>query len=386
LPHSPATAHLASRWRSRHFGGSLGIATVVPLMLGLVLVAAACGSGPSAHIASGRAAVRGCSPMYGTFSAANPPPACWRPYAASSPFNRPLPAHPRLQPGSAAIVGRLLGFGPLQNLTVSATGQTDTGARPLYFSSAGDPSFRLHCTAAWGRCPLEGMSVHIPDAAMPAAQGDRHLTVVDQRAGVEYDMWEVHTKPPGGGELTFSWGGRTPIDGNGLGSSAVAAGFGTAAGILRAQELAAGQINHALFLAVKCDSGSVYPATRGGQMCSELGLSNQDAPALGARFQLAMSRRQIRALPVPPWKKTILTAMARYGLIVGDTGGAWAIPKDTDARYRGLDRPNPWLAVAQRAGVPYYGPDMDYVFNLNNGVDWRRYLRVVAPCVSAGHC
>ena len=47
---------------------------------------------------------------------------------------------------------------------------------------------------------------------------------------------------------------------------------------------------------------------------------------MGARLQLAMSSAEIDALSVPRWKKTILRAMARYGLFLGDTGGdAWGI-------------------------------------------------------------
>ena len=44
--------------------------------------------------------------------------------------------------------------------------------------------------------------------------------------------------PRGGGRIDISWGGRTRIDGQGLDSSATAAGFGNLAGKLRAEELA----------------------------------------------------------------------------------------------------------------------------------------------------
>ena len=39
-----------------------------------------------------------------------------------------------------------------------------------------------------------------------------------------------------------------------------------------------------------------------------------------------MSAAQIDALAKPTWQKTILHAMAKYGMYVGDTGGnAWGV-------------------------------------------------------------
>ena len=140
------------------------------------------------------------------------------------------------------------------------------------------------------------MRVRIPDRARPAGGSDHHLAVVDQRSGWEYDLWEVESKPSGGGELVTGYGGRTRIDGDGLGSDATAAHFGLLAGIIRAQELRRGRIDHALFLVADCDSGEfVYPARGRGAPCGD----RTDAPAEGMRFQLDMSDAEIRALERP---------------------------------------------------------------------------------------
>jgi hypothetical protein len=347
------------------------------------VAASAAPPGPTA-IASGSALNPGCSPAYGSFSAGGRPPGCWRPYAASSPFNRELPANAPVTANSSAVVSRMLSFGNLQNLLAGTAGRGELdGGRPIYWSSAADPVFRLHCTESWGTCAIEGAQVRIPDQAQPAGGSDAHLSVVDQASGIEYDLWGVQSKPAGGGTLTFRWGGKTSIDGNGLGSDAVAAQYGTAAGVLRAEELASGHINHALFLGVHCDSGSwVYPATKGGDPCPD----RTNAPAEGTRFQLAMSDDQINALPVPTWKKTILTAIAHYGMIVGDTGGSWGIAQESGAVYTSFGQPDKWVTLARQYNLPYYAGDQDYIFNLNNGVDWQRYLRVVEPCVSQVSC
>jgi len=339
---------------------------------------------PVQGIASGVLGAPGCDPAWGSFGSGVRPPGCWRPYAPDSPFNREIAATAPTAANSDAVVSRLISFGHIQNMLAGTAGRGELdGGRPLFFSAATDPVFTVHCTENWGTCAVEGAQIRIPDGAQPAGGSDAHLSVIDQASGWEYDFWGVESKPSGGGTLTIRWGGKTRIDGNGLGSDAVAAQYGTAAGVLRAEELASGQINHALFLGVACDSGQwVYPATKGGSQCAD----PTNAPPEGTRFQLTLSDAQIQALPVPDWKKTILTAMAHYGMIVGDTGGTWGIAQESEVAYTSVGAPDPWVALAKQANVPYYAPDQDYVFNLADGVDWAHDLRVVQPCASQGTC
>jgi hypothetical protein len=324
---------------------------------------------------------------YGTFAAGHWPDGCWRPYGAASPFNQPLPDSPRLAPDSAQVVSRLLSFGPIDHLVAGDADTADDYWHPTYYSRAGDPVFTLHCyESSWGRCDIEGMQIRVPDAARPAAGGDGHMTVLDQAGGWEYDLYKVRSKPAGGGVLEFRWGGRTRIDGDGLGSGATAANFGNLAGIIRAPELAAGHIDHALFMVAKCDAGRwVYPASKGGRSCAVLGLPTADAPPMGVRLQLAMTPAQIDALPVPAWKKTILRAMATYGVIMGDTGGgAWGIQAESGTTYTSFGTPDPLVGFAAANG--WAADAGDYVGDLRSGVDWARYLRVIDSCVSQRTC
>jgi hypothetical protein len=310
------------------------------------------------------------------------PSGCWRPYADSSPFNRPLPANPRLLDGSAAIV-RELAATP-DKLTV---GNSDTRwdySHPVYYSTPGDPEFTLHCyEASWGTCPIEGHRVRVPDRARAARGEDAHMTVVDAASGWEYDLYKVRSKPAGGGTLEFRWGGRTRLDGPGNGSGATVSGFGNLAGIIRAQELEAGQINHALFMAIRCSSGrTVYPATGGaGSRCSDA----DGAPPMGARFQLDMSDAEIDSLHVPAWKKTILRAMARYGMYFGDTGsGGWGLQMESGATYTSFGFEDELVRFARSGGVP--GQGGEHVFDVGAGIDWRSRLRVIDPCEARGDC
>ncbi len=235
------------------------------------------------------------------------PEACWRPFAESSPFNRPIPAGAPLVANSQAIVQRMVSlYGGPGKMTAGDADTPYDYSHPLYYPRADDPVFTLHCyEASWGTCPIEGHRIRIPDAARPAGGGDAHMAVIDEASGWEYDLYKVRSKPAGGGTLEFRWGGRTRLDGDGLGTNATAAHFGLSAGIIRAEEMAAGKIDHALFMVVKCTSGKVYPALGGGAQCAD----GTDAPAGGMRFQLAYTEAEIEALKVPRWKKTILHAL-----------------------------------------------------------------------------
>ena len=311
------------------------------------------------------------------------PGACWRPFAASSPFNRPIPEDAPLVSNSDAIVRRMVSLygGPAKMTAGDADTEYDY-SHPLYYPTASDPVFTLHCyETSWGTCPIEGHRIRIPDAARPAGGGDAHLAVIDAASGWEYDLYKVRSKPAGGGVLEFRWGGRTRLDGDGLGTNANAAHFGLSAGIIRAEEIAAGQIDHALFMVVKCTAGKVYPAGGGGSQCAD----PTNAPAGGMRFQLDYSEAQIEALPVPRWKKTILHALATYGAYIGDTGGGgFNFQFESGSSYTSFgeaDRLVEW-AKTQPGVSAYRGK---YVFDVAKDVDWSR-MRVIDPCAARAAC
>jgi len=320
----------------------------------------------------------------GNFGVGSWPGACWRPYADDSPFNQLLPRRPRLDPRSDAIVRRVTGWGEPAELRAGVAGTDGDWQHPIYYPDGNDPEFEVHCVEDWGTCEIEGMRVRIPDAAKPAAGSDGHLTVVDQDSGWEYDFWQVRRKPRGGGRLVISWGGRTRIEGDGLGSDANAAHYGSLAGIIRAEEMRRGRIDHALFMLVRCDSGrKVYPARGLGLPCDR----SAGAPSQGTRFQLDMSPAEIDALRAPDWKKTILRAMADYGLYVGDTTGGtpWNIWFESGASYTSFGRRDPFVSFAREAGLRRSSDDT-YYFDWASGIDWRRHLRVVDPCVAERSC
>jgi hypothetical protein len=325
------TAKLARKARRP---GLAGLACV--LAAGLALVPACSGSAPSPGAlgaaggaeASPAAGVAGatfagsCVPEFGQFGPGTWPAACWHPYGTLSPFNAVIPANPRLSSESTAIVRymtrRHWAF------TSSESGlfaMDDEGSRPVYWSHSSDPLVKLVCTGHESGCP-NGATVRIPAAARPSANGDGHMTVVDQEHGVEWDFWAASR--PENGEMKIGNGGKLPIganSGTGLEGRAEAALLGLLGGLIRAPELSAGKIEHALAMTTPCEQlNDVWPSPPWGQgdhVCRY----ERPGPHFASLLQLNMTPAEIAATGAPKWQRTIMTAMAQYGVYVVDTGG-----------------------------------------------------------------
>lgn len=318
---------------------------------------------------------------WGTFRPGRWPTACWRPYGPSSPFNRRVPSHPRVLADSQAMISAIFSTGTWSDLLAGVADTSRDYSHPLYFSRPTDPIFTIHCTEPWGRCAIEGARVRIPAGSRPAGGSDAHLAVIDQRAGWEWDFWKVQGVPRRPGTLAIGWGGRVRILGSGVDdqatkSGATAANQGLAAGQITAAELNARHIDHALTMTVDCTHGVVYPATGTAATCDD-----PDLPPDGQWVYLALTDAQIRALKLPAWKATILTALAHYGAYVTDTGGAHpSLFLLSGSTYTSFGTADPLVAYAR--GHRGHGIRRDgsgtYHFDLASGIDWTADLRAIA--------
>ena len=63
---------------------------------------------------------------------------------------------------------------------------------------------------------------------------------------------------------------------------------------------------------------------------------------------------------------------------------SWGIQAESGASYTSFGAKDPWDTVGEQADAPTY--DGGFVFDVDSGVDWGRYLRVLDPCVSEGIC
>lgn len=357
----------------------------------MVLVAAAAASLVALLSGAGQASAAGCGSTtenFADFGPENMPSACWRPYSANSPFNQRIEKDQQAHARSPKIVDELLDGGPISHY-VAGDEERDWGIATFY-ADENDPIVEVDCIEPWGNCELEGVEIRVPEEARPSGKWplpnpnkeyDSHLTIIDTTTGTEYDLWNVRTMTPG--RITTSWGGVTTIDGDGLGSGAVAANYGSMAGLIRNQELQAGKIKHALSLNVPCTSGHVYPATAPGYLCKDAGLPVANAPAMGARFQLNISPRRIRKLGLPTWKKAIMIALSKYGAYATDTSGVsdqWSLKFESPANYTAYGMESPYVRMAKKLGLEEHdyneNGEGEFWFNLANKIDWTK-LRVV---------
>jgi hypothetical protein len=345
--------------------------------------------------APGAAAAATSCPLSEMTSASQP--ACFVPFSAVSPFNTPIPANQVLAADNAAVVAHMStydwsidGFNSEFDFNPDAL-----GTRSIFYASPSDPTMTIHCKndAGVGSCKgtngvnTDGEKINVPAGAVPFANADAHMTVIETATGQEYDFWDTSVS---GSTINAGTGAELSMSGDGLGSWGDNGQFALAAGLVRPAELAAGQINHALVVTVPCvnasgASGFAWPAQGGyGSPCGEgWSESTVGAPQMGQLLRLNMTAAQIAASPAPAWQKTIMTAFSTYGAYIEDTDGNQAAGIDIltqgGSSWTDLGMPDPWLAVTQQFG----SANGDLVSSVPIPVS---QLQVVKPCYPEGSC
>ncbi len=335
-------------------------------------------------------------------------PAGFRPFGASSPWNRPLPSSgPVLLRNSDAIVALAERTNTGAYVHSAEYGAGYDFSHPVVLASSSDPLVTPRCTLYCHPVFLT-QPFRIPAKARAAGGGDHHLAVV-QPDGTEIDLWGVAQPYPGGdwknGD-TLSYGSGNYCGnfytGNGfVAEGATISGACLSAGLIRQSEIAAGVIPHALFVTTACLAKDyVYPASQPSDfVCTGAGPHVPN----GARVWLDLSDAAIDRLALQGWEKTILHALHDYGAFVGDSAGRrgdhtdtlvqvmfeddaqfapfGAVPLAAQARSLGW---NP-VTIAPRSSA--YGRAVRWTANDNwRPVDWAAHLHVVDPCYAKGTC
>jgi hypothetical protein len=154
-----------------------------------------------------------------------------------------------------------------------------------------------------GDTPIEGGS-------------DRHALMIDEDTCTLYELFNARWE---GGDPTAGSGAVFDLSSNALRpagwTSADAAGLPIFPGLVRWDEVQAGEIDHAIRFTVSCTSRRyVWPARH------QAGQSDRRCPPMGARFRLK-GGYDLSGFGADA--KVILRAMKRYGLIVADNGSDW---------------------------------------------------------------
>jgi hypothetical protein len=166
-----------------------------------------------------------------------------------------------------------------------------------------------------------------PDA--PIEDGsDRHVLVVDRDNCILYELFDAWLQPDG--SWTAGSGAIFDLNSNDLRedgwTSADAAGLPILPGLVRYDEVAEGEIRHALrFTAEQTRKAYVWPARH---YASEL--TGTEYPPMGQRFRL---RADFDISGFSPEVQVILQALKKYGMMLADNGSDWFIIGAPDERW-----------------------------------------------------
>lgn len=162
----------------------------------------------------------------------------------------------------------------------------------------------------------------------PDGTGDRHILVVDRARCRLYEVFDA--RPDGQGGWQAGSGAVFDLGSNGLRpsgwTSADAAGLPILPGLVRFEEVAAGEIRHALrFTAPSTRRAFVWPGRHFASSSND-----PDLPPMGQRFRL---RSDFNLSGFSPRVRVILTALQRYGMMLADNGSAWFLSGAPDDRW-----------------------------------------------------
>lgn len=161
----------------------------------------------------------------------------------------------------------------------------------------------------------------------PNGDGDRHVLVVQQGACILYELYrafpvENYWEADSGAVYDLS---SHALREEGW-TSADAAGLPVLPGLVRFDEVAAGEIKHALrFTASETQRAYVWPARH---FASDI--TDPSYPPMGARFRL---RADFPVGDYSPQVQVILRAMQQYGIILADNGSSWYLSGAPDERW-----------------------------------------------------
>ena len=163
----------------------------------------------------------------------------------------------------------------------------------------------------------------------PSSDGDRHILTLDVDNHVLYEVYDAHYDA-GTGQWTAGSGAIWNLDSNALRpagwTSADAAGLPMLPGLVRYDEVAAGEITHALrFTVDRTQRAYVYPATHFASDSTDPTL-----PPMGLRVRLKAGY-DISGFPAEV--QVILRALKKYGMIVADNGSSFYVSGAPDPRW-----------------------------------------------------
>ncbi|HUR32416.1 MAG TPA: hypothetical protein VM032_01380 [Vicinamibacterales bacterium] len=197
-------------------------------------------------------------------------------------------------------------------ITVPGT-QTKYPASFLYADESDPGPYAVPLNA-----PIEGGS---------SSTGDRHAIAVDTTNCILYELYRAF---PNAADWTADSGAISDLNSNALRpsgwTSADAAGLPIMPGLVTYDEVASGEIRHAIrFTVPQTRREFVWPARHYASS-----LTGTQYPGMGERFRL---KAGVNISGYPAEVQVILRAMKKYGILLADNGSAWYISGTPDERW-----------------------------------------------------
>jgi hypothetical protein len=345
LPHGHCGVHRTGVMTIRR-----SLAAVVSLALVLAFALPVRGVGPR-----GGAATASLRPILGDISAR---PRGGAPTVSPRPTLGDISARPRGGPGGPTLPGASnCGIFPTTNVwNVRIDGRSVAANSGTLINTIG-PSNGLHMdfgsyagygipyqvvSAATPRSTVtfeyddESDQVGYPIPASPLIEGnapssslvgDRHIIMVDRDACQLFELYAAHKV---GSQWLAGSGATWDLRSNALRpidwTSADAAGLPILPGLVRYDEVARGEIKHALrFTTDRTRTQYIYPARhQAGESASA------SLPPMGLRIRL---KSTYDTSGFSPQARPIAEALKRYGMILADNGSDWYISGASDPRF-----------------------------------------------------
>jgi hypothetical protein len=231
--------------------------------------------------------------------------------------------------GSSTYVANITSAGKT-NLHPDFGGDGEYGI-PFVVVPAGEPTRTINYTA-YGDESDPGPFPIPPTAPVeggPTSDGDRHVIALQQGTCRVFELGRAFWNA-GANRWDADVGVNWNLASNALRplkwTSADAAGLSIFAGLVRFDEVAAGEVRHAIrFTAPNTQKAFIFPATHYASSST-----NANLPPMGLRLRL---KANFNLTPFHGQSLVILKAMKKYGIIVADNGSSWYFTGAADPRW-----------------------------------------------------
>ncbi len=245
-------------------------------------------------------------------------------FPADNSWNQDI-SHMPVDPNSANYVASIMHSGGNGHLHADFGGGGAYGI-PYIVVPANQPTTNINFTDYGDESDPGPYPIPLNAPIEGNGEGDAHVLALQQGSCKLYEMYNAHPTSSG---WDASSGAVFDLSSNALRpdrwTSADAAGLPILPGLVRYDEVQAGEIDHAVRVTVgTVQKAWVHPATHYGTS------NDPNTPPYGTKLRL---RADFDLSPYHGESLVILTALKKYGMIVADQGSSWFITGASDPRW-----------------------------------------------------